>query len=1249
MKKREHTPSLFDDLPEVPPRVASSISIEPKPADKPSPKRATRPKPPTEKLADGAARDRIRNDLDTTLVVEAAAGTGKTSELVRRVISVLKSGRASLDQIVAVTFTDAAAGELKLRLRAEIERERQSPEASPEEKHFLTNALPQLEEARIGTIHSFCGDTLRERPVEAGIDPLFEVASDETSRPLFEMAFDRWFEGQLGNPSDAVRRVLRRRPRREYSKGRPATLAKRRSGEGPRRRLRYAALELIERRDFPAPWRHDPAFDRDSAIDALIAEMKELSAWADKGDKTQWFTKSLLELKHFVADITRVEEDLGRDYDGVEARLFDFLPAWKSKNYVAYYKRDEFPADELKGRRDALKAMIQDFVQRAGADLAPRLRDDLMPIIGDYNRLKDRAGCLDFLDLLLKARDLVKKNQSVRAELQQRFTHLFVDEFQDTDPLQAEILVLLAADDPKETDWRKVKPVPGKLFIVGDPKQSIYRFRRADVALYEAVKQQVIASGGALVELNVSFRAVPRIQEAVNAAFSRVMAAAPQPAPGADSVARSTRTPASSTGQTQTKVYATSSQARYVPLAPHRPGVDTQPAIVALPAPEPYPAADYKKPTFWKIEESEPDGIAAFVDWLVRESGWTVTERRDAATRVPIQPRHVCLLFRRFRSFAKDVTRPYVRALEARRLPHLLVGGSGFHAREEIEAIRNALSAIERSDDELAVFATLRGPLFALNDAQLLAYRTAHSTLHPFRKPLEDLPEATAEVAAALAVLRDLHRGRNRRPIADTIGRLLAATRAHAGFANWSTGEQALANVARLMDMARRSERSGLISFRAFVDWLADQAETGEASDAPIIEEGLDGVRIMTVHKAKGLEFPVVILADMTANAARDASRWSDPESGLCVMTLAGCSPPELLEHADEEKQRDVEEAARVLYVAATRARDLLVVSAVGDARYDDRWLGALNPAIFPPADRSFIPESNHPAGCPEFGPDNCLRPNGVTRPRGSVTPGQHQPEAGEHRVVWWDPSLLELGKQEDVGSRLNKLIAADDGATRSQAGIKFHAEWQEARTRVREAAGTPSLRVITATEHALAMAAAASTDTTEKRRDAAPEVAIESVGIDFSRPHGKRFGTLVHAVFSVVDLNADTKAVHAIAELQGRLLGATSEEITAATETVTRALAHPLMRHAAAASLAGRCRRETPIAMHLEDGTLVEGKVDLAFLDDAEPGTWVVVDFKTDFEIAGRLDEYQRQVALYAIAISRATKLGVKGVLLRL
>lgn len=1214
----------------------------------------TTEKPKTHTLADQAARERIRGEFDATLVVEAAAGTGKTSELVARIVAGIKCGRLKLDKIVAVTFTDAAAGELKLRIRDAIEQHRQDEDCRPDARELLNDSLPELEAARIGTIHSFCADLLRERPVEAGIDPLFEVASEDIARPLFELAFDRWFEQQLANPGEAVRRILRRRTRREYRRDLPGILARRPRDAGPKRTLRAAARELIERRDFPAQWRRNPAFDREAAIDALITEMTSLAGWADAGTANDYFLKSLKEIKVFVEDVKRVENLAERDYDGLEALLTEANRArhWKWVGYAS--SKLSYPKDELLARRNALKESLQSFIDEAGADLAPRLRDELGSVIEEYERLKERAGCLDFLDLLLKARELVRDNAQVRKDLQERFTHIFVDEFQDTDPLQAELLMLLAADDPDEKNWRQVRPVPGKLFIVGDPKQSIYRFRRADVALYEQVKRQIETTGGELVHLNVSFRSVPEIQEAVNSAFSRVMGS---------STDFSLSASRSSTDGLQTKVCAT--QARYVPLSPHRPGVDSQPAVVALPVPAPY--GDYGKVVEWKIDETLPDGVAAFVDWLVNHSGWTVTEREHPGERVPIKARHICLLFRRFRSFGTDVTRPYVRALEARRVPHLLVGGSSFHSREEVEAIRNALAAIERPDDELALFATLKGPLFAISDAQLLAYRSRFATLHPYKQVPEDLREPLVEVVGALAVLRELHRGRNRRPVADTIGRLLATTRAHAGFANWATGEQALANVTRLMDMARRAEQSGLISFRAFVDWLDDQAENGEAGDAPIIEEGAEGVRIMTVHKAKGLEFPVVILADMTAKEAREPSRWADTEAGLCVMRLAGCLPPELQEHAEEELQLEREEAARVLYVAATRARDLLVVTAVGD-EHREGWLSTLDPAIYPQASESLKPGSNHPPGCPEFGPDNvAFRPSNALRPRGSVAPGLHKPEAGQHRVVWWDPSVLDLDRQDEIGARLNKLLAADAEGKRSDQGIRDHDAWQSKRADVRAQAGTPSLRVVTATEHAAAMphpveplASAQPTPRDKSKVEqlglfspapalSRPEVTIESVKIDFSRPHGKRFGTLVHAVLSVVDLNADADSVRAVAELQGHLLGSTAAEITAATKTVARALAHPLMRRAAAAWLAGRCRRESPIAMQLEDKTLVEGIVDLAFLNEAESGAWTVVDFKTDFEIAGRLDEYREQVGLYALAISRATSQRANGILLRL
>jgi ATP-dependent exoDNAse (exonuclease V) beta subunit len=970
------------------------------------------------RLADQDARDRIRDDLDTTLVVEAASGTGKTTELVRRMVALLSAGRAQLDHVVAVTFTDAAAGELKLRLRKSIEDARRA--CSPEARTRLDAALPQLEEARIGTIHSFCADLLRERPVEAGVDPLFDVAPKDVADGLLDRAFERWFEDQLANPGEAVRRILRRRG----------------GDEGPRRLLRSAARELVERRDFPTPWRHEEGFDRNRTIDVLMEEMAALGAFAEAGNPDDHFVKSLTEIARFVDEVHRREAIRERDHDRLEAELLS-LGREKHWRWTGFRRvPDGFPKGDLLERRASLRAALDDFLQRAGADLAPKLRDELWPVVEGYGRLKERAGCLDFLDLLLRARNLVRQNAAVRAELQHRFTHLFVDEFQDTDPLQAEILLLLAADDPAVQDWRLVRPVGGKLFLVGDPKQSIYRFRRADVALYERVKRQLVAAGAAPVDLSVSFRAVPEIQEMVNAAFAPRMDGEP----------------------------------RYVPLSPHRPGLETQPAVVALPVPKPY--GDFKTIVDWRIEESLPDAIAAFVQWMVETSGWTVTERERPEERVKVRPRHVCLLFRRFRAFQRDVTRPYVHALEARHLPHLLVGGTSFHVREEVEAIRNALAAIERPEDELAVFATLRGPFFALGDGALLAFRQRHGVLHPFRSLAADAPAPLREVGEALEVLRRLHRGRNRRPIADTIGQLLGATRAHAGLAVWPTGEQALANVTRLMDLARRGERTGVTSFRAFVEWLAEEAEHGEAGDAPIVEEGTEGVRMMTVHGAKGLEFPVVILADLTCKLSRaEAGRWIDADRRLCALKLGGWAPHDLLRHDGEEAARDQAEAIRLAYVAATRAKDLLVVPAIGDDVYEGGWVDPLNAAIYPPMNQRR--DSDRAPATPSSGSKDTVlnRPQGDPARPSTVAPGMYRLEGTKdhgpttHAVVWWDPKTLHLHATPTLGLRRDDLIVKDVDMFTVDRRMKEYEQWRESRKAAVIGGSMPTLNVRSVSE----------------------------------------------------------------------------------------------------------------------------------------------------------------------------------------
>jgi ATP-dependent exoDNAse (exonuclease V) beta subunit len=694
-------------------------------------------------------------------------------------------------------------------------------------------------------------------------------------------------------------------------------------------------------------------------------------------------------------------------------------------------------------------------------------------------------------------------------------------------------------------------------------------------------------------------------------------------------------------------------QAGYVPLSRYREAIPGQPAIVALPVPRPY---SRDRVSGVEIDRSLPDAVGAFVHWLLSESGWRVTERDRPGERLPLAPRHVCLLFRRFSSWGSDVTRPYVEAFEARKILHLLVGGKAFHVREEVESLRTALTAIEWPDDALCVYATLKGPLFALGDEELLEYRQRIGPLHPYRVGgvVEALPERLGPIARALALLRELHRLRNRRPVEQTVTALLTATRAHAGFVLRPWGEQALANLLRVTELARGYEASGGISFRGFVEQLRAEAE-GEAPEAPIVEEASEGVRIMTVHRAKGLEFPVVVLADITAHiASRRASRHVDAARGLCALPLAGCAPWDLLDHEADELERDRAEGVRVAYVAATRARDLLVVPAVGDgdpARGGDAsresWIGPVQAALFPP--REAWRGSTQAAGCPDFGEDSVLeRPDGADPGSGNVRPGSHAlgSASGErYEVVWWDPRRLPLDAKPTFGIRRRDLIEAPEPGIVAADRARYEA-WQAARTHAQAQGATPSQVVQPTTQWAQRAPGAADGEGPATTRVDLVDVAPADPTGGAPRPAGPRFGTLVHAILAAVTLDAAPEQVAASADLQARILGAPSEEVAAARSVVLAALAHPLMDRARDAWRAGRCRRETPIALVDADGTLLEGTLDLAFEDDEG---WTVIDFKTDAEIAPALPRYRRQLGLYAAMVARATGRNARGILMRL
>ncbi len=575
----------------------------------------------------------------------------------------------------------------------------------------------------------------------------------------------------------------------------------------------------------------------------------------------------------------------------------------------------------------------------------------------------------------------------------------------------------------------------------------------------------------------------------------------------------------------------------------------------------------------------------------------------------------------------------------------MLVGGRSFHAREEVAAVRAALTAIEWPDDDLSVFATLRGPFFALSDDALLAFahlRKGSAPFHPLRPQPTDapLPLPAQPVAAALAVLAELHRQRNRRPIADTLGRFLEATRAHAGVAIWPTGEQSLANVLRLVDLARRFESSGATSFRAFVESLEDAAARGAASDAPVVEEGTDGVRVMTVHKAKGLEFPVVILVDPTAPISHDEpTHHVDHVRGLWVQRLAGCAPVELLEERDEVLRREREEGIRLGYVAATRARDLLVVPVIGDAAPKrDGWLDVLMPALFP-ADADRLVSRPSP-GCPKFSSDSVLErpPSAQVSVDDAVTPGEHVPAAGRHRVTWWCPRALDLGREIDVGIRQQAILHADeaDAAASSSAAqaSREHDAWQARRQHVVEAGSVPTLRASSATAlaHGTSPQAAARGHSLERGCRGRPHRRSERQTLRFAGARRPRRGP--------VGRRRDRRpALHGTWPPAGRDdgRGASGPEARAASARTPAAPTRPN------GPLSARGRHHPPSRRreHRRRGHRLCAA--------REPdGSWTVIDFKTDVELrADAHAAYEVQLGLYAAAIREATGAAARGVLL--
>jgi ATP-dependent helicase/nuclease subunit A len=419
----------------------------------------------------------------------------------------------------------------------------------------------------------------------------------------------------------------------------------------------------------------------------------------------------------------------------------------------------------------------------------------------------------------------------------------------------------------------------------------------------------------------------------------------------------------------------------------------------------------------------------------------------------------------------------------------------------------------------------------------------------------------------------------------------------------------------------------------------------------------------------------------MTAKLNSDrADRLIDRARNACYLRLGRWTPIELATNEAKEIARDEAEGVRIAYVAATRARDLLVVPGVGDAPWDGGWTGPLNRAIYPEHSQRRTPAAG--PGCPSFKKDSVWRrPDDDPATPTTVAPGLHAfPGNGDgaYSVVWWDPHALDLEREPVSAIRRDALIMKDVPEAVVDEGLREYHAWLSSREAAIVAGSVPSMAVQTVTEWAAATPEADRWTAAPPPRGGArgdvpaqpglfdePEAVRRGHGgDDFSRagggpavalvdargperPGGARFGELVHAVLASAPLDAGRSEIDGLIDVHGRLLSAPDDERAAARETVERVLGHDLLARARRAGARGACRRETPVTRTLADGTMLEGIVDLAFEQD---GVWTVVDYKTDREIAAAGEaRYRRQVALYAEAISEATGAPASGVIVRI
>ena len=845
-------------------------------------------------LSDAEARALIISATGETLFVEAGAGTGKTTALVSRILALVEDG-IPVSQVAAITFTEKAAAELADRVREQLEAASKDPARSASREHY-SQALDELDGAALQTLHSFAMRILSLYPLEAGLPPRISLRDDVQATVAFR---DRWsrFRDELLESPGLQRPLLigltiglRLRDLQEVAG------------------IFNENWERIAKIDLPAV--AEPRLEPSRILDPL----DEVAA-ARRPGKTDALTGKLDSLESyldFLREIAAAKAAAGTPEARERAeldllRLLSRMPAIASssaENGVTSRLGQAANWDDVIHMRElvveaeeARLAMLEGARSWVLGCVLPHVREFVIASAGE----RRNAGELEFHDLLVLARDLLRDDPAVRAALHRRYTRILIDEFQDTDPIQVELAAFLASDDPSAASWDAITAHPGRLFFVGDPKQSIYRFRRADIALFKRARGAFSARH---VALRKNFRCRPAIIRWVNEACGELFRGS---APGHDAL-----------------------QADWIALEPGR-AEGKLPAVDLLG--EAVPTGGQTKTSAADVRKKEAEAIVATVidavqeNWLARDCGTgTITRYSDIAILLPTRTNSPAI----------------ERALADAGIPTRIESRSLLFAAQEIRDLTNILAAIDDPTDDVAIVASLRSPAFGVQDGELLAHVNAGGRWDYLGRVPEGSPAPLREAMEALSAF---HAARWSVSIGALVESVIAGRKLLELSVASPRPREAWRRLRFVAEQARSLGQSGTVaSLRQFVQWLRTQAEERTLiAEAVANEPDDDAVKLLTVHAAKGLEFPIVILAGLGVERTFIQPRvaWRTADSGNeSVAVRIGVQgsyfqTPGYDDYSEAEKTQSWLERDRLFYVAATRAKERLVVSLYHAAKTD--------------------------------------------------------------------------------------------------------------------------------------------------------------------------------------------------------------------------------------------------------------------------------------------------------------------------